>query len=132
MKKFVAVVAATLIAPALVAAAATPSAAQAAPHDPAAAIKQQFAKKSGVRVDDTLRLAIGRDVLLRGRVSGLVRFGPAGVNAFSLKSSLRGSELKFDAHSIATGKHYYVRSNEPRTRPRPGPWASRTWSTPLT
>jgi hypothetical protein len=111
MKKLVAILAASLIAPALVTGAAAPASAAAAPRDPVVALKRQFAKKTGVRVADSMRLSLGGAVLLRARAEGVMRFGPYGVNAFDLKT-VTVLDKTVKSRVIASGSNFYLQGNQ--------------------
>lgn len=85
MRKLATVLAAALIAPTLITATTAPAAAAKAPRDPAAAVKRQAAKKSGVHIKENVRLTLGRETLMNIRQSGLLRLGPRGTTAYDLK-----------------------------------------------
>ncbi|MFC4531380.1 hypothetical protein [Sphaerisporangium dianthi] len=104
MRRLIALVATAAVAPALTLA-ATPATARSAPAaaakaapatpkpvpgSPADALRLQFAKKSSVRVDEYTRMGIDGEDLFAYRQTGSLRFGKSGVDAYSLKTTLKG------------------------------------------
>jgi len=123
MKRFLAVLAATLIAPTLVAA-ATPAAAQTAPRDPVAAVKQQIAKKRGVRIDQTMRMVVGGKPLLNVRQKGLLRPSPRGVTAYDVKAGVAADKDRVTMRIIHVNRRTYVQSPLLEDLPEGKKWVS--------
>jgi len=144
MKKYVAVLAAALIAPALAAAGAAPAVAQTAPREPVAkpvpgdavtVVKAQFAKKSGVRLSETLRMTFNKQTLLDVRRTGLLRFGPSGVTSFDVTTTATDrteDEKKTETtRVIAAGKYGYSQGVETADLPEGKKWVRFTdYATP--
>jgi hypothetical protein len=114
MRRWIALAATALVAPALGMAApatahAAPATAKTAPGNPVDALRQQFAKKSTVRVDEDTRMrADGKD-LFRFRQAGVLRFGKSGVDASDtrtvIKSGVKGGDTALRV-IILNGKAY--------------------------
>ena len=110
MKKFLAVLAATLIAPTLVAA-ATPAAAQAAPRDPVAAVQKHVAAKSGVRIAESVRVTIDGKALLTMKQAGVLRLDPRRKEFYDVTSRITaGGESAKLRLLRAGGKEHYLQS----------------------
>jgi hypothetical protein len=92
MRRYIALVATALVAPAL--AMAAPATAHAAvtkaPSNPVDALRAQFAKKSTVRMDASTRMWIGKDELLSYRQVGVLRFGKNGPEASDTRTVIGG------------------------------------------
>ncbi|GGM88319.1 hypothetical protein GCM10010106_39430 [Thermopolyspora flexuosa] len=110
MKRFLAVLAATLIAPTLVAA-ATPAAAQAAPRNPVAAVQKQVAKKSGVRINETTRVTVDGKTLLTAKQVGVVRLDPRRKEFYDVTGRIVVDKESVKLRILrAGGKEHYLQS----------------------
>lgn len=119
MRRLIALAAIALVAPALALTASTtaqaaPNTAKAAPATPADALRQQFAKKGGVHLDEDTRMLLDGDDLFRYRQVGSLRFAKSGVDAFDLKIISRIGTSAKDGEStlraVQVGKKLYLKS----------------------
>lgn len=110
MKKSAAVLSAFLAVPTLVTAAAAPAVATAAPRDPVAAVRQQIAKKGGVRFSENVRATFMRRTLAGFRRSGVLRFGPRGVAAYDVKTTSKDPKIG-SSRLVGVGRHSYVQGS---------------------
>ncbi|WP_248966286.1 hypothetical protein [Sphaerisporangium perillae] len=124
MRRWIALTATAMVAPALAMAApaaahaapgtanATLTAPQAAPGNPVEALRQQFAKKSGVRLDELTRMRLDGEDLLKYRQVGNLRFGKSGVDALDVKIVLKGDGKVPDStlRTIVIDGKTYLRS----------------------
>ncbi|WP_285773389.1 hypothetical protein [Microtetraspora sp. NBRC 13810] len=84
MKRFIAVLAATLVAPALATVTTVSPAAAAAPANPVDALKKQFNNGTGLRVTEISKATSSGKTLITERLAGLYAFGANGVTASDL------------------------------------------------
>ncbi|MGW4643111.1 hypothetical protein ACWEN6_31645 [Sphaerisporangium sp. NPDC004334] len=120
MRRLIALAAVTAAVPAL--ALAAPATAQSAttaaapatakPGNPVDALRLQFAKKSGVRVDENTRMGIGKQDIFAFRETGKLRFGRSGVDAYDAKITLKGFDKDGDStvRAIVVGGRMYLKS----------------------
>lgn len=87
MRRLIAVLAAALIAPAL--AAASTASAQAAPIDPASAVKKQLRPKHGVRISEISKLTENKKFFLSIQSDGVFQLGPSGIVASNTTMRLK-------------------------------------------
>jgi hypothetical protein len=102
MRRWIALAATTLVAPALAMAAPTvaqaaPTPAKAAAANPVDALRQQFAKKSTVRLDEDTRIKLDGKDLFKYRQVGALRFGKSGVDAYDTKTILKSGATGGDS-----------------------------------
>ncbi|GAA3841586.1 hypothetical protein GCM10022226_75070 [Sphaerisporangium flaviroseum] len=108
----IALAATALVAPAL--AMAAPATAHAAPAtakpaSPVDALRQQFAKKSTVRMDEDTRIKVDGKDLFRYRQAGVLRFGKSGVDASDTRTVVKSDAEGGDSTVrviILNGKAY--------------------------
>ncbi|MBG0813507.1 hypothetical protein [Planomonospora sp. ID82291] len=105
MRRSIALTAAMLIAPAL--ATATSTSAQAAPADPANALRQQFKAGHGVQITQTARTVVDGTTGFTFAAKGRLQFGPTGPVAYDITTRMtttaKGAGNQGDEESSAFG-----------------------------
>ncbi|GII75584.1 hypothetical protein Sru01_05660 [Sphaerisporangium rufum] len=126
MRRWLALAATTLVAPAM--ALTVPAAAQAAPATArtgaitapvgagtgaANALRRQFAKKTGITVHETARIRLDGEVLFSHRLGGRLRFAPTGVDAADVSIVAESGGPGGDARTrvIMLDGHQYMKSS---------------------
>ncbi|GAA3137365.1 hypothetical protein [Streptosporangium carneum] len=132
MRRWIALVTAALLAPALVTTA--PSAAQAAPVDPVKALRQQLRPGHGVQITETDRGYSGRSVTT-ARHRGVLQFDRSGIVAVDITrrasttpSVGRGVYMR---RTIAVGgRNYHFEPSELDKLPEGRTWVRENWKGP--